>query len=347
MHRPVFIVGCPRSGTTLLYSMLVAAGGFACYRKETHFYEIAPRFPDLASPAARDRFLREFLAGYLGHVPGLAVEPMIRAALDESTTTGQFLPHLMARITEAQRMDRWLEGTPAHVLWMKAIKASVPDALFVHVIRDGRDCALSTARQHWAAPLGLDRRRGTGVAALYWEWMVRAGRAYGRRNAADYDEVRFEALVGEPQRALERVGRFIGQTLDFERITQGRVHALKRPNTSFREERARGAFNPVGRWKAPDVADDVAVCERLVGPYLDSLEYERAFPKERAGLTEMRMRLMYMTYFRMKHVAKAHTPLGRVLTSSRPWAEQPYAGEAPVAPIAAVSAVEESAAAAR
>jgi len=143
------------------------------------------------------------------------------------------------------------------------------------------------------------------------------------------------------------VGRFIGQTLDFERITQGRVHALKRPNTSFREERARGAFNPVGRWKAPDVADDVAVCERLVGPYLDSLEYERAFPKERAGLTEMRMRLMYMTYFRMKHVAKAHTPLGRVLTSSRPWAEQPYAGEAPVAPIAAVSAVEESAAAAR
>ena len=53
MHRPVFIVGCPRSGTTLLYSMLVAAGGFACYRKETHFYAIAPRFPDLASPAAR------------------------------------------------------------------------------------------------------------------------------------------------------------------------------------------------------------------------------------------------------------------------------------------------------
>src|SRR6476659_6491369 len=100
MHRPVFIVGCPRSGTTLFYSMLVAAGGFACYRKETHFYEIAPRFPDLASPAARDRFLREFLAGYLGHVPGLAVEPMSRAALDESTTTGQFLPHLMARITE-------------------------------------------------------------------------------------------------------------------------------------------------------------------------------------------------------------------------------------------------------
>ena len=40
MKRPVFVVGCPRSGTTLLYSMLVAAGGFAFYRKETYFYDL-------------------------------------------------------------------------------------------------------------------------------------------------------------------------------------------------------------------------------------------------------------------------------------------------------------------
>ena len=40
MKRPVFVVGCPRSGTTLLYSMLVASGGFAFYRKETYFYDL-------------------------------------------------------------------------------------------------------------------------------------------------------------------------------------------------------------------------------------------------------------------------------------------------------------------
>ena len=55
--------------------------------------------------------------------------------------------------------------------------------------------------------------------------------------------------------------------------------------------------------------------------------------------------LMYMTHFRVKQFAKAHTPLGRVLTSSRPWAQPPHAGEAPVGPIAAESAVGESAAA--
>ena len=42
MKRPVFVVGCPRSGTTLLYSMLLAAGGFTVYRKETYFYDVLP-----------------------------------------------------------------------------------------------------------------------------------------------------------------------------------------------------------------------------------------------------------------------------------------------------------------
>lgn len=342
MKRPVFIVGCPRSGTTLLYSMLVSAGGFAFYRKETHFYAVAPRFSELSSARARERFLQEFLGGYLGHVPGLAVEQLVRGAVTECRTTGEFLPRLMARIAEAQQMERWLEGTPAHVLYMNVIKAAVPDALFVHVIRDGRDCALSTAKHQWVAPLGLDRHRGTGVAALYWEWMVRAGRAYGRRSPRDYHEVRFEDLVGDPRRALEDVGRFIGHTLDVERIAQRPVHALKQPNTSFREERAQGAFNPVGRWKSAEAADNVRLCERLVGPYLESLGYQRAFQEERAGLTGLRMRLMYLTYFKAKHFMKAHTPLGRMLTSSRPWAEQPYAGEAPVAPIPSAHTVGQS-----
>ena len=48
MQRPVFVVGCPRSGTTLLYSMMMAAGGFAAYRKETYFYDLISRFPDLS-----------------------------------------------------------------------------------------------------------------------------------------------------------------------------------------------------------------------------------------------------------------------------------------------------------
>ena len=152
MKRPVFVVGCPRSGTTLLYSMLVASGGFAFYRKETYFYDLEARFPPLTSSRSRQEFLDKFLAGYLGRVPGLDVEPIAQKAVAQCERTSEFLPRLMTAITEQQGMERWIEGTPVHVLYMDRIARAVPDAVFVHVIRDGRDCALSTDRQGWAPP---------------------------------------------------------------------------------------------------------------------------------------------------------------------------------------------------
>jgi len=161
MQRPVFIVGCPRSGTTLLYSMLVAAGGFAEYRKETYFYDLLPRFPDLTGHVARERFAAEFLGGYLGKVPGLDVKPFVFDALDRCRCSAEFLPRLMDGIAHAQGMSRWVEATPVHVLHMQVIKRAVPDALFVHVVRDGRDCALSNSA-------GDGFRHCPGTAAAGW-----------------------------------------------------------------------------------------------------------------------------------------------------------------------------------
>jgi hypothetical protein len=317
--------------------MLVAAGGFAFYRKETYFYDLAPRFPRLGSPRARQAFLDRFLAGYLGHVPGLDVVPLARRALDHSRTTGEFLPRLMSAITQEQGMERWIEGTPVHVLYMNTIAKAVPDALFLHVIRDGRDCALSTDRQGWAPTLAFDESRRVGVAALFWEWMVRAGRRFGRRHPRAYMEVRFEQLIDDPHAALNAVGQFIDHDLDVDRIAANPVHALKNPNTSFREERTRGEFHPIGRWKTAG-ADDIRLCESLSGRFLDELGYERAFPIQSGRTLErLRMRAMYFGMFEAKHLLKAHTPVGQFVTSTRIWDEQPKAGEAPVRPIAGVA----------
>jgi hypothetical protein len=336
MKRPVFVVGCPRSGTTLMYSMLVGAGGFAFYRKETYFYDQLPRFPELTTPASRARFMREFTAGYLGKVPGLDVEPLVAESLERCRRPAEFLPLLMASVTHTQQMDRWVEGTPVHVLHMDAIKRDVPDALFLHVIRDGRDCALSIARQPWHPKTWpWDRSCLVGVAALFWEWMVKAGRASRAGNSPDYLEVRFEDLVADPRASLDRIGRFIDHDLVLDRIFRNRVHAMESPNTSFGAETALEPFHPVGRWRAQQVAEDVRLCERLVGPFLETLGYVRAGPHE-ATISVLRaayLRWMYAASFRLKHSIKAHTPLGRILTSDRVWTEQPRLGEPPVRPI--------------
>jgi hypothetical protein len=325
MKRPVFVVGCPRSGTTLLYSFLIAAGGFAAYRKETHFYDLLPRFPNLSGDRPRRRFLDEYLRGHLGRVPGLEVEPLAREALSQCAVPGDFLPRLMNGIARAQGVERWVEGTPTHVLYMHEIKQSVPDALFIHMIRDGRDCALSTDRQHWIRTLPWDRERGVGVAALFWEWNVRVGRTHGRQYAHDYLEVRFENLIASPRATLDRVGRFIDHDLDYDRIEQHPVHAMRKPNTSFGSEREQPGSTPVGRWKKKCSPEELELCELLIGPSLEELGYPLACA-DRTGGQRMRARLMralYLPQFSIKHTLKAHTPFGRWTTNTGFWALPP------------------------
>jgi Sulfotransferase family len=339
MKRPVFVVGCPRSGTTLLYSMLVAAGGFAIYRKETHFYAIAPRFPNLQSARYHQTFMREFLRGSLGKVPGVDVEPHVKNALGQCTNTGDFLPRLMESITRAQGAERWVEATPTHVLHIKEIKRAVPDALFVHVIRDGRDCAISTDKQRWLGTLPWDSHRSLGVAALYWEWQVRRGRADGFASPGQYIEIRFEDLIADPRVTLRQVGLFIDHDLDYDRILRNPVHSMIQPNTSFRESLGSQDFNPVGRWKDKCSPEDVRLCEMLVGASLRELGYPLAFAEDRRRptLAASAMRALYPRHFTTKHWLKTRTPLGRMLTKTTLWALQPRANERSLVALAAAS----------
>jgi hypothetical protein len=201
----------------------------------------------------------------------------------------------------------------------------VPDALIVHVIRDGRDCALSYERQGWIRTLPWDTSRRVGVAALFWEWMVRTGRAQGQKAAGKYLEVKFEDLVANPPAMLERIGRFLDHDLDYDRIRRDPVHALRKPNTSFRGEHSD--FKPVGRWQRSS-SEDVRLCEVLVGELLRELEYHLATaePTARERLQASAMRKVYLPYFASKHFLKAHTPLGMLLTRTSFWDVQPRGG---------------------
>src|SRR6202049_4464129 len=117
-RSPVFVLGCPRSGTTLLYDMLLSAGGFAVYLAESNVFNVlALRFGDLAARSNREKLLEVWLGSKLFLATGLNRQLIEPKVLDECHSGGDFLRIVMSEIARSQGMQRWAENSPECLLY--------------------------------------------------------------------------------------------------------------------------------------------------------------------------------------------------------------------------------------
>ena len=316
---PVFVMGCHRSGTNLLYDTLLSAGGFAVYRGYLPIYKmLIPRFGRIDRLKNRKKMMATWLRSKGFRRSGLDAAQITAKVLGECKTGGDFMRFTMDEIARNQGAKRWAVYDPDNVLYVPKIKADIPQALFIHIIRDGRDIALSLRKMGGFQPLPWDRGwRSLLATALYWEWMVRKGQQFGRLIPGDYIEVRYEDLVSDPKTTLAVLGRFLEHDLDYDRIQRAGLGRLSESNSSFREE-GEGAqenpVNPVNRWKERLSAEEVAALESLVGEFLEELGYPlTTLEKERKlGLREKWMRALYPDFLNTKLWLKIATPLGKL-----------------------------------
>lgn len=302
-NAPVFVLGCPRSGTTLLYDMLLSAGGFAVYLAESNVFNVlALRFGDLGERSNRQKLLQAWLGSKLFRATGLDPQQIEKKVLEECHHAGDFLRIVMDEITRKQGMARWAENSPENLLHLPLIKKLVPDALVIHIIRDGRDVASSLERVRYVRPFPWEQRQSLMSAGVYWEWIVRQGHAYGARLGSDYMELHFEDLIRSPQETLDRVGQFIDHKLDYERIQQVAYGSVAKPNTSFKTERPGTEFNPIGRWKKSFSPALLMRFERMLGKTLQDFGYAPATEGANLGPSlELRAsRFCYRRYFEAK-----------------------------------------------
>lgn len=312
MKPPVFIVGCPRSGTSYLYHLLLSAGGFAEFHTQMNVFDVLePIYGDIGVPKNRSKMMDDWLRSKAFGVSGLDAE-QIRAATQQCSNGSDFLRVVMEEVARKQGVDRWVDSTPTNVPHMLRIKKDFPDAQFIHIIRDPRDIALSLDKKGWSRPLPWDRSRSLLAAGLYWEWIVRKARQLGSLLQADYFETRYEDLVQRPAEALPRLGAFLHHDLNYERIRQNSVGSVKNPLTAFREDLGKGQFVPVGRWKDKFPPQQLAEFEELIGDYMQELGYSLfSQPPVRRSLGVKRTRMVYRAYYDFKQWAKVNTPLSR------------------------------------
>ncbi|MGD0793022.1 MAG: sulfotransferase [Terriglobales bacterium] len=316
---PVFVVGSARSGNTMLYHMLLSSGRFPVYRTEPCVFDLlVPRFGDFRSLSTRRELMRCWPRTKQFRRSGLDAGEITEKVLTSVTTGGEFLRAVMEEMARAGGFQRWAVGGPDNLLHIPTIKRQIPDALFIHVIRDGRDVACALDRKEFIRPFRWDRSYRLYVSALHWMWKVQTGRRHGRAIGSDYLEVRFEDLVLHPEEALTKVGAFIGENLDYEKIRKAKIGVIHVPNTSFTEEWKSGSFSPVGRWRRQLSDDKVTRLEGLVGELLVELGY----PLSRAETTTLgfrlrTMRTMYPSFYQLKEWLKTATPLGRFVNINR------------------------------
>jgi hypothetical protein len=319
MKPPVFIVGCPRSGTSYLYHLLLSAGGFAEFRTQMNVFDVLePIYGNLGVVKNKTKMIDEWLRTKAFSSSGLEADAIKAKVLSECGSASDFLRIVMEEIARKQGLDRWIDSTPTNIPHLLRIKKDFLDARVIHIIRDGRDVALSLDKRGWSRPLPWHRDKALLAAGLYWEWIVRKGRQFGSALQSDYLEVRYEDLVREPAETLRLVGDFLQHDLNYERIQQAGIGSVKIPLTSFKEELQRGQFAPLGRWKDKNKfpPDRLVLFECLVGDYLQQLGY--ALSANRSAYAEhslavKRMRLLYRVFYDVKQWAKINTPLSRLM----------------------------------
>jgi hypothetical protein len=314
-------MGCHRSGTNLLYDMLLSSGGFAIYRGLLPVFEtLIPRFGALDHRHNRERLLQTWLRSHGFRCTGLDAAALSSRILDECHTGADFVRVVMESVAQKQGARRWAVYDPDNVLHLERLKAGIPNALFLHIIRDGRDIALSLKKMGGFSPLPWDRSETPSLVAtaLYWEWMVRNGRKGGSKFPDDYMETGYENLIVKPRETLEKLGTFLKHDLNYDQILKSGLGRLSESNSSFREESSAERMNPMGRWKQRLSPVNVAAIEAAVGDCLEEYGYSLSLPKaeRNQGMRRHFQQFFYPRYLSVKQWLKEKTPLGRAVNLS-------------------------------
>jgi hypothetical protein len=215
--RPVFVGGCPRSGTTLLRSMLNANPALALPR-ETHFvleaYNRRTTFGDLRDDADRARLATWIVRRKRTQFDRLELprDRALEALRTAPPTVGSVVGTALKLFADRFDKPRWGDKRPMHVQELPAIFDMFPDAQFVAIVRDPRAVVASMKKLGW-----LDSWYDGTVAGGVDRWLhaVRAGRQGLRRYRDDQLlEIRYEDLVDDPAGVLGHVCTFLGLAAD-------------------------------------------------------------------------------------------------------------------------------------
>jgi hypothetical protein len=265
---PLLVLGVRRSGTTLLRVMLDRHPDLAV-PDESYF------IPQLADRQRSHVDVESFLDD-LSRLPTIREWEVpldeVRARLRPGMPLGEAIGAVYETYAALRGKRRWGDKTPMYMQRLRLLEELFPDARYVHLIRDGRDTAVSflsmpagIVTRTWAHP------ETAGDFACQWSTEVEAARALGARVGSRYLETRYEELVADPERELRGICELAGLEFDPAMLEYaGKVDVSAKPH---QQSLTKAPTPGLRDWRSELSPADVEAFEEVAGDLLRELGY--------------------------------------------------------------------------
>ncbi len=268
-EAPVIVLGVRRSGTTLLRVILDRSPSIAIPDESYFVPQLATRH---RGPIDAEAFADD--VSRIGTLSEWGVDVReVRARLRDGMTTGDAIAAVFETYAADRGKPSWGDKTPMYMQYLPQLERLFPQALYVHLIRDGRDAATSflsmpggIVTETWAHP------STPADFACQWRTEVEAARALGSRvGPGRYQEVRYEALVADPKQWVEAICEFAGLRYD-----EGMLAYASDPSLGRKPHQQRLQQPPtpgVRDWRRELSPSDAMAFEDVAGLLLAELGY--------------------------------------------------------------------------
>lgn len=265
---PVFVVGMNGSGTSMLADCLGQHPGLFASHKETrlipYFIQNIDKFGDL-------NIDNNFLKLWEEVLNIAAFQPMngwVRLSLPENwklfpRDLQSVIDAAFRSISLAHGKQRWAEKTPQHVQHIISLSELFPGAKFIHIIRDGRDCAASFHRR-W--------RRTPAYTVYRWKHVLREGCEQGEKLGEKYFQLKYEDLTADPDLWMKKICEFAGMPFDNSVLHSNQPY-------SSNSSTANVIYSNSGKWKKYFNDRQLKYLERIAGESLQKYGYEVVYNK--------------------------------------------------------------------
>ena len=263
---PVFIVGAPRSGTTLLRNMLNRHPRFSICRETRFYHSVYSRrraFGDLSNPEKRRQVVEEYLATERIRKLGVDLSGLRDKLMREATDYRALFTCFLEYYAEFHGKPRCGEKTPYHAVFTETLCEWYPGASIIHLVRDPRDVVASLQRMPWAS-------NSVVINASSWVSLNRAAQRSSYRPG--YLLVHYETLLIEPEGELTRICAHLGEQYAPSMLVPQEAHVTY----NWWSERARMPLmkDRLGKWKGQLTEEEVALIEWVAGRDMARFEYQ-------------------------------------------------------------------------